>query len=192
MTENNDNIEFLIDDIDTANKIKDRLPRLFQIAEQESSRAGKMGMEVGVLRERIIIALLIHVFGDDNVETNIPSTEKETDVEVFDYPISIKTITGTGGIKAIWTVDAAKALEFCNNYQPKADSILVQIRWDNYGKFYFIPLSVQSNTFKTMGPNNYFKLPKKGTNPRPVCLIAARHVVPAPQKGSSTTSFWKV
>lgn len=49
-------------------RIKKRLPHLFQIAEIESSRAGKVGMEVGSLRERMIIALLIHRFGEENVK----------------------------------------------------------------------------------------------------------------------------
>ena len=44
-------------------KIKRRLPHLFQLAELESSRAGKIGMEVGSLREKIITALLIYKFG---------------------------------------------------------------------------------------------------------------------------------
>jgi len=46
------------------NKIKKRLPYLFQIAELESSRDGKIGMEVGSLREKVIIALLIYKFGE--------------------------------------------------------------------------------------------------------------------------------
>lgn len=50
-------------------KIKKRLPYLFQLAELESSRAGKTGMEVGSVRERIIVALLIYKFGESNVET---------------------------------------------------------------------------------------------------------------------------
>lgn len=37
-------------------KIKERLPYLFNVAELESSRAGKVGMEVGSLREKILIA----------------------------------------------------------------------------------------------------------------------------------------
>jgi hypothetical protein len=41
-------------------KIQQRLPYLFQLAELESSRAGKIGMEVGSLREKIIVALLIY------------------------------------------------------------------------------------------------------------------------------------
>lgn len=80
-------------------KIKERLPYLFQIAEVESSRARKVGMEVGSMRERILIALLIYKFGEENVETEIPITEPEVDVKLFGYPVSIKTITGTGGVK---------------------------------------------------------------------------------------------
>ena len=76
-------------------KIKRRLPHLFQLAELESSRAGKIGMEVGSLREKIITALLIYKFGKENVETEIPITESEIDVNLFGVPISIKTITGT-------------------------------------------------------------------------------------------------
>ncbi|PIS39139.1 MAG: type II restriction endonuclease subunit R, partial [Candidatus Nealsonbacteria bacterium CG08_land_8_20_14_0_20_38_20] len=76
-------------------RIKNRLPHLFQLAELESSRAGKIGMEVGSLREKIITALLIYKFGKENVETEIPITEPEIDANLFGVPISIKTITGT-------------------------------------------------------------------------------------------------
>jgi len=89
-------------------KIEKRLPYLFQLAELESSRAGKIGMEVGSLRERIIVALLIYKFGGDSVETEIPITEPEVDAELFGQPVSVKTLTGKGfsGVKLIWTVDA--------------------------------------------------------------------------------------
>ena len=39
-------------------KIKRRLPYLFQLAELESSRAGKTGMEVGSIREKIIVSFI--------------------------------------------------------------------------------------------------------------------------------------
>ena len=39
-------LELFTDEI-IVDKIKSRLPKLFQIAELESSRAGKIGMEVG-------------------------------------------------------------------------------------------------------------------------------------------------
>jgi len=151
-------------------KIKSKLPYLFQLAELETSRAGKIGMEVGSLRERIIIALLIYKFGEANVETKIPITEPEVDVKLFGKSISIKTITGKGfsGIKLIWTVDAQKAKEFREKYYPKCDILLVQINWGSDGGFYYIPLEAQREVFNKMGRSRYIKLPKLGTNPRGV------------------------
>ena len=46
-------------------------------------------MEVGSVRERIIIALMIYKFGKENVETDIPITKSEIDVKLFAEPISI-------------------------------------------------------------------------------------------------------
>ncbi|MCL4278874.1 MAG: ThaI family type II restriction endonuclease, partial [Ignavibacteriaceae bacterium] len=78
----------------TIKKIQNKLPKLFQIAELESQRAGKVGMEVGSIRERIIVSLLVYKFGERNVETEIPITEPEVDVKLFGDSISIKTKTG--------------------------------------------------------------------------------------------------
>lgn len=125
-------------------------------------------MEVGSLREKILIALLIYKFGEESVETQIPITEPEVDVKVSGRPVSIKTITGMGAVKFSWTVDAQKALEFVKNYSPKTDILLVRIRWDGIGNFFCIPLEVQQKIFKNMGRNRYFKLPKPETNPRGV------------------------
>ncbi|MFH1239509.1 MAG: ThaI family type II restriction endonuclease [bacterium] len=153
-------------------KIQSRLPSLFQLAEQESARAGKIGMEVGSVREKIIIALLIYKFGIDNIDTNIPITEKEVDVNLFNKPISLKTITGKSlsGIKMIWTVDALSAKKFLSNYKPLCDIILVQINWNDLGYFYYIPLDAQVRYFNLLGKEVYIKLPKEGTNPRGVEL----------------------
>ena len=149
-------------------KIKKRLPYLFQLAELESSRAGKTGMEVGSVRERIIVALLIYKFGEINVETEIPITESEVDAKLFGEPVSVKTITGKslGGVKLIWTVDAQKAIEFRENYYPSCDILLVQINWGDTGGFFYIPVELQEKLFDKMGRENYIKLPKAGTNPR--------------------------
>ncbi|MCL0057847.1 ThaI family type II restriction endonuclease [Dehalococcoidales bacterium] len=151
-------------------KIKRRLPYFYQLAELESSRAGKIGMEVGSLREKIIVALLIYKFGEGNVETDIPITEPEVDVKLFGQPVSIKTITGRGfgGVKLIWTVDAQKAKEFRENYYPRQDILLVQIVWNARGGFYYIPLEAQERLFSEMGRKRYIKLPTPGTNPRGV------------------------
>ena len=149
-------------------KIKKRLPYLFQLAELESSRAGKTGMEVGSVRERIIVALLIYKFGEANIETEIPITESEVDAKLFGEPVSVKTITGKslGGVKLIWTVDAQKAIEFRENFYPSCDILLVQINWGDNGGFFYIPVDLQKKLFDKMSRENYIKLPKAGTNPR--------------------------
>jgi hypothetical protein len=163
----NNEIRRLFDDKVLVERIKVKLPHFFQLAELESSRAGRIGMEVGSVREKIITALLIYKFGEQNVESEIPITESEVDVKLFENPISIKTITGKNpsGIKLIWTVDAQKAIEFSNKYCPNCDMILVQINWDNGGGFYYISQETQIEILKSMGHENYIKLPKQGTNP---------------------------
>lgn len=174
-------IERIFEDSSLIRKIQSKLPKAFQIAELESSRAGKIGMEVGSLRERIIVALLIYKFGVDNVETEIPITKPEVDVVVSGNPISIKTITGTNfsGVKLIWTVDAESVLKFREKYQPSCDMIFIQINWNNTGGFYYIPKEVQIEVFAELGKENYIKLPKIGTNPRgaEITSLALRNLV---------------
>lgn len=156
-------------DKETVSKIKEKLPKLFRIAEIETSRAGKIGMEVGSVREKIISALLIHKFGVENIDTEIPITEPETDIIVGNKNLSIKTITKDGGVKAVWTVDAQSSKKFIENYKPKCDIMLVQIWWGfEKDSFFLIPLSVQEEVFKRLGKEKYLKLPKEGTNPRGV------------------------
>lgn len=164
------NLSNLFSDDEIVLKVQNKLPELFQIAELESQRAGKVGMEVGSIRERIIVSLLIYKFGEENVETEIPITEPEVDVSVFGNPISIKTKSGTGftGVKLIWTVDADNALEFRNTYYPSCDMIYVQINWGNTGGLYFFSKEIQIEIFNLLGKENYIKLPLKGTNPRGV------------------------
>jgi len=160
----------IFEDEKLVEKIKRRLPYLFQLAELESSRAGKTGMEVGSVRERVVVALLIYKFGEANVETEIPITEPEVDAKLFGEPVSVKTITGKGlgGVQLIWTVDAQKAKEFRESYYPHCDILFVQINWNGLGGLYYIPLEVQKRLFDRIGRKNYIKLPKPGTNPRGV------------------------
>lgn len=160
----------LFEDGKLVEKVKRRLPYLLQLAELESSRAGRTGMEVGSAREKVVIALLIYKFGEANVETEVPITEPEVDAKLFGAPVSIKTITGKGfgGVKLVWTVDAQKAKEFQESYRPRCDILLVQINWNDCGGFYYIPLEIQRRLFAKIGRENYIKLPKAGTNPRGV------------------------
>jgi len=130
-------------------------------------------MEVGSTRERILVALLIHKFGEKNVETQIPITESEVDVKLFGFPISIKSITGEGGIKATWTVDARSSKYFLENYTPACDILLAKIQRESSdmtdrskaGGLFWIPLEVQKKVLEYLGKENYLKLPTEGTNP---------------------------
>jgi hypothetical protein len=151
-------------------KIQQRLPRLFQMAELESSRAGKVGMEVGSMRERILIALLIHRFGEDKVATDLPITQSEVDVIVLGRPLSIKTATGSSfhNVKLIWTVDAQQAAQFGQTYEPSSDMLFVQINWGATGGLFYITKETQLEELRLLGHQRYMVLPAAGTNPRGV------------------------
>jgi len=160
-------------DKDIAEKVRNKLPKLFAIAELEASRAGKIGMEVGSIREQILVALLVAVYGEESVDTDIPITEPEIDVKVRGEPLSIKTITGLAGVKASWTVDATKAREFVKSYTPACDIILAIISWNSKSDkvqsgLFLIRKETQQKILKKMGRENYLKLPKEATNPRGV------------------------
>lgn len=128
----------LFTDGSIVSKIQKRLPELFYLAELESSRAGKVGMEVGSAREKILVALLLYRFGEQNIETDLPIHEPEADVIVFGRPLSIKTMTGATfkSVKLIWTVDAEQAIEFSHRYIPSCDMLLVQVNWDSTGGYF--------------------------------------------------------
>lgn len=165
-----DSIDKIFNDLEVINQIQKKLPKLFQLAEVDNSRDGKIGMEIGSTRERIIIALLIYHFGEENVTTDIPITKSETDVIVFNEPVSIKTLTNKKviGFKLIWTVDSQKALEFINAYNPECDMLLIHINWSMQGGAYLIKKESQIEILNRYGKEFYFKLPKEGTNTRGV------------------------
>ena len=78
-----DYLKQLFSDENIIQRVKEKMPDLFQLAETDSSRAGKLGMEIGSVREKIIIALLIYKFGEENVKTDISITKSEVDVALF-------------------------------------------------------------------------------------------------------------
>jgi hypothetical protein len=184
----------LFSDEKLVKRIKDRLPNLFYQAEVESSRAGKVGMEVGSLRETILIALLMYKFGEANVNTNIPIIEHEVDVTIFNEPISIKTKTGTGfkGVKLSWTVDAIKAHEFIENYCAECDMLLAILNWGKAGGLFYIPMEAQKTVLETIGPAEFFVLPKPGTNPRGVEISGkALEMTVRDQRSMSIPILWR-
>jgi hypothetical protein len=167
-------ISRIFNEPEIANKIKRKLPQIFQTAEIESSRAGKIGMEVGTIRERIIVALLLHAYGKKAVDTDIPTTESEIDVRLYDVPFSIKTFTAKkwSSLKLIWTVDPTQALHFQRNYKPSCGMLLVHINWGGVGGLYYFTQRAQLEILQKMGRERYIKLPKVGTNPRGVEISA--------------------
>ncbi len=152
--------------------VKDKLPELFLLAELDNSRNGKLGMEIGSTRERILIALFILAYGKDAIDADIPITEPETDMFVQRVPVSIKTVSGKtpGGVKLIWTVDAERAREFALQYSPSCDMLFAHINWGGQGALYLFSKELQRKLLAQMGRENYIKLPKLGTNPRGVEL----------------------
>ena len=167
----------VFEDPEVKKSIKAKLPRLFTIAGLENSRGGQVAMQVGNTREQILIALLIWQLGADRVETDIPTTSPEVDVIVDGHPISIKTVTGYGGVKAVWTVDAPSIDSFLQDYSPRADILLAQIKWDltrkqlirtHPGGLFYIPIEAQRRVLHLYGVEGYLKRPPVGTNPRGV------------------------
>lgn len=164
----------LFDDESSVSVIKAKLPKLFYLAELDNSRNGKLGMEVGSTREKILIALLMYHFGADNVDPKIPITEAEIDVFVKSQPLSIKTVTAKklSGVKLIWTVDYKKVEEFVTTYNPSCDMMLAQINWGGIGNLYLFSKDEQIDVLQKLGRDTYMKVPKQGTNPRGVELSA--------------------
>ena len=114
--------------------------------------------------------VLIHKFGLENVQTDLPIHESEVDVIVNGNPISIKTITGKqiGAFKLIWTVDRRQAIRFGNEYLPTCDILLAHINWGGDGGLHFFPEELQTQVLRQLGRDEYLTLPKPGTNPRGV------------------------
>ncbi len=101
----------LFNDVKLVQKIQEKLPSLFYLAELENSRGNKVGMNVGSAREQILIALLMYKFGELNVQTD-SIIEPDVDARLFGNPVSIKTFTvksatALGSVKAIWTTGLA-------------------------------------------------------------------------------------
>ena len=179
-------VEQLFDDHGLVEKISRRLPHLFHYAERDSSRAGKVGMEVGSLREKILVSLLIHEFGRSNIETELPITSHDVDVLIHRERLSIKSLTTKSikiaGVKAIWTVDASQAKNFAEAFTPTSDYLIAHIFWGGKGGLYFVPLASQMEIFEGLGRQKYLKLPKPGTNPRGVEVSsnAMQHLIRQP------------
>ena len=151
--------------------VKNSLPKLFKTAEIETTRGGKIGMEVGVLRERILISMLIKSFGPENVETDLSSNENSKDTRIFEDNLSIKTFTnsGYGGLKIFWASDNGSVSKALESYKPQHHLMISQICWGtNKGGLFLVPLSVQNELFDKVGSNGYLKV--NGGNNRGISI----------------------
>jgi hypothetical protein len=148
--------------------IKSKLPKLFEIAEVESTRGGKIGMEVGILRERVLTSFFISKVGEDNVDSDSSATENSKDVQVNGDDISIKTFTGSGysGVKIFWTSDTESAKRVMDTYTPKFDLIVANINWgSNKGGLYYVDKQTQRQVMYSVGRNKFLKI-SSGSNNR--------------------------
>lgn len=148
--------------------VKSKLPKLFEIAEVESTRGGKIGMEVGILRERILTSFFISKAGEENVDGDSSATENSKDVQVNGDDISIKTFTGSGysGVKIFWTSDTESAKRVMDNYTPEFDLIVANINWgSNKGGLYYVDKQTQRQVMDSVGRNKFLKI-SSGSNNR--------------------------
>lgn len=126
-----------------AEDIRRKLPPAFEIAEHSFN-----GPEVGVAREHILVAMFMAFVGEDNVQPAQRSVSPDVDCWIGGSPLSIKTVSGVGGVRIKWTANAAKAFEFIRGYQPSSDLLVVRIVWGGEGYICYIPLEVQQDVFR--------------------------------------------
>ena len=175
-------------------RIQARLPVLFSMVQAESMSGGRAGMEVGKLRERVLIALLMQVYGERNVE--IPSATAPEGVVVCGEGVSIKTLQGDkiGRFKLSWTVDWDARKAFVADYIPTSHILFVHIAWDKDGMLYLIDRKLQKDVLGCLGRGSrgYFHVPRPGTNPKGVEISSEAIDVLANHESTRTIPIhWK-
>ena len=165
----------LLNDEYYAGQLRSKLPFAFEVAEAECRRIQMRkgtthettGQEVGLLREKVLVAFLRHTLGDMHI--TLPSANTSMlDVLVFGKPLEVKTATENGGVKAKWTADADSAMKDISGFKFSADLLLARIRiwWgqDKEGLFY-IPVEVLQEVGKGVDPSGFLS-GAAGTNNR--------------------------
>jgi len=129
---------------------------------------GKLGQEVGKMRERVILYLFYRYLGEDaeNCALNdqtVSVNEKGKDTLLFGRDVSIKTISATGNqfhqLKISWIEDKIMADEIARTWVPQFDLLLCRLKWNCKTEgFYYIPkdaqqevISQEANALKTSG-----------------------------------------
>ncbi len=145
--------------------IRQKLPPAFQIVEDEL----KGNPAVGLLREQVILGMLIAFLGEDKVVVVPSGVNPDIDCYIESEPLSIKTVSFSGGIRLKWTSNALKAEEFIDSYEPIGHLLVIRIAWGKTGTIRFIPLDVQKGVFLRIGVAGYLDY-RSSTNTRGVNL----------------------
>ncbi len=139
----NDSLLRLLTRPEYVSLIQERLPPAFQ--EVEAALTGNPA--VGLLREQVIIGMLMAVLGKSNVGLVSGGVTADIDCYVAQEPLSIKTVSLSGGVRLKWTSNAELAIKFMRTYKPLSDLLIVRIAWGSTGSFRYIPLSSQQSAF---------------------------------------------
>jgi hypothetical protein len=158
----NECIVSLLRDSNKSAKLARGLPKAFEMAGLELPSKNPA---VGFLREHIVIGFFLNEFGADNIQIPNTSTERGYDVAVCGGQLSIKTVTGGGKIRMLWTPDTYKVGGEVKVYTPEYDLFLVHINWGQCKDgVYYIPREVQCIIHEA-NPKDYLHVPV-GTNHR--------------------------
>jgi hypothetical protein len=145
--------------------IRQKLPPAFQTVEDEL----KGNPAVGLLREQVILGMLIAFLGEDKVAVVPSGVNPDIDCYIESEPLSIKTVSFSGGIRLKWTSNALKAKEFIDSYEPIGHLLVIRIAWGETGTIRFIPLDIQQGIFREIGVAKYLDY-RGSTNTRGVNL----------------------
>lgn len=158
-------IKQLLTDQKYSKVIQQKLPPAFQTVEDEL----KGNPAVGLLREQVILGMLIAFLGKEKVEVVPSGVNPDIDCYIDSEPISIKTVSSSGGIRLKWTSNASKAQEFIGGFEPNGHLFIVRIIWGDTGTIRFISLDTQKSIFHQLGAAGYLDY-RGSTNTRGVNL----------------------
>lgn len=151
--------------------LQTKLPLAFEMASMEMPKGNPA---VGIIRENILTSFLSSQLETGSVIQAESGTARGSDLLLCGQPLSIKTTTGNGAIKVLWTVDPLKiGQEMALTYQPDCDVVLVCIFWgkDKESVFY-IPKEVQQKVMDEVGRSSYLAA-EVGTNHRGINIASS-------------------
>lgn len=161
-------IQRLFDNREMISKLAELLPFGFELA---ASRFSGSNPAIGKFREDCLAGFFASRFGGD-MEPADSGTTRGLDIRLCGEPISIKTRTGDGAVKVIWTADSAKVKEEYKRFSPDCDILLINIFWKEIkDSIFFFTKEVQCDTMQEMTKDKYLKV-GTGTNHRGIEISA--------------------